>query len=232
MKKTISKHMNEFIEFIKSNNAKNKIWYKIADKLNDLSVLIFNNKKGDTIKTQRVKVELVKLGHDLEKRVYANRLSKDGKQVEEINEHLKKIGRFDPYTNGFKETEWLFDIHWYTDVEGEDYVPKSLDLVAECEWKKVREIKDNKGNNVKAKHRNANEIELSGIKYDFQKLLTSNAILKLMICRLSYKSEMISLKDYIIKTIKSNQQLKKGSHFLIICYLNEEKKIYFLRATS
>ena len=69
-----------------------------------------------------------------------------------LSNHLRQ-------SNGgkYKNREWLYDLHWYTEAE-EPYLPISLPLVVECEWNSKR-----KGDMVKDPY--------GGIKYDFQKLL-------------------------------------------------------------
>lgn len=58
----------------------------------------------------------------------------------------------------FKNAEWLYDMHWY--IDGEDpYTTTIVPLVMECEWNPVHS-KDKK------------RIPFSGIKYDFQKIVT------------------------------------------------------------
>lgn len=79
-----------------------------------------------------------------------------------LSDHLRQ-------TNGgkYKNSEWLYDLHWYTEGN-EPYSPTSLPLVVECEWNPKKRGEKKK-------------IPYSGIKYDFQKLLIANADLRLMI---------------------------------------------------
>ena len=184
----MNSNITSFVEF-QDNSFDNReqIWVYILTELNNLTSLILDNKQGDTIKTQRVKVTLAKLGHKLNNRVYANKLTDD--QVLEIG-------------NGFKNTEWLFDIHWYT----------------ECEWEKKR-----------PKDRSVN---FSGIKYDFQKLLMTNALLRVMIFRLSNNEEMYEIEAYFKSAIKCFKQLEKGAHFMFVCYNKKANKMFYFKTTS
>lgn len=71
-------------------------------------------------RTRVIKSELVKLGHDLNYKVYANGLS-------DVN-----IG------NGFVNKEWLFDLIWYKEKKNTDYILTELLLAMECEWEGIR----------------------------------------------------------------------------------------------
>lgn len=101
-------------------------------------------------RTRLIKDTLAELGHRPLRhkpryKVYANGLSENLRQS---------------FGGDFKNREWLYDLHWYT--EGTiPYTTVRLPLVMECEW------------NPKSKLDSINAF--SGIKYDFQKLLVSNA---------------------------------------------------------
>ena len=139
-------------------------------------------------RTRFVKKELVKLGHKLGFRVYANGLTR---------EDLKEIGV------EFVNREWLFDLHWFTNGV-EPYSVQSLPLVVECEWNPRR-----KGDS---------KTLYSGIKYDFQKLLIANADLRLMIFKIAKEQELELLGEYFNNSIQNYQHLNNGSKFLFIAY--------------
>ncbi len=85
---------------------------------------------------------------------------------------------------------------------------EKLPLVMECEWDyERREDKDPKK-------------EYSAVKFDFQKLIVSNACLGLMIFKLRCKEriddDLASLEDYFTDTINKYENLPKGSKFLVI----------------
>jgi hypothetical protein len=103
----------------------------------------------------------------------------------------------------YKNTEWLYDLHWYTE-SSEPYLPKSLPLVVECEWNPKR-----KGDR---------EVPYSGIKYDFQKLLVTNADLRLMIFIIKKDNEIVELDKYFNKAINNYIHLVPGSKFLFIAF--------------
>jgi len=71
-------------------------------------------------RTRIIKSELVKLGHNLKYKVYANGLSDEN------------IG------NGFVNKEWLFDLIWYKEKKDTDYILTELLLAMECEWEGIR----------------------------------------------------------------------------------------------
>lgn len=149
-----------------------------------------------------------------------------------IKDAFSKLGRkelpFKPrykvYANGlseeltiakggdFRNAEWLFDLHWYT--EGKNpYTTVSLPLIMECEWQQKR-----KGDKVN---------EFSGIKYDFQKLLVSNAEFRLMIFKVTKPTDFAKLSDYFEDNIGNYKHLEKGSKFLFIAFSEREKTFYY-----
>ena len=120
-------------------------------------------------RTRLIKDTLSLLGHRKLKdkpkyEVYANRLSPN------LTQSMGGI---------FKNSEWLFDLHWYTDGKN-PYTTLTLPLVMECEWQQKR-----KGDKVN---------KFSGIKYDFQKLLVANAELRLMIFKVVKQTDLDELK--------------------------------------
>jgi hypothetical protein len=157
-------------------------------------------------RTTHIKVALAKLGDealDDNKRhykVYTNRLPlscrrSDGGQ--------------------FKSREFLYDLHWYEEVEDADYLPKRFNLVVECEWAKDRpaEIKKEK------EEKGYTRVPYSAVKYDFQKLLVANAELRLMIFCIGKRrndDEVDNLAAYFFDAIEKYEQLPRDSKFLII----------------
>jgi hypothetical protein len=105
-----------------SNNKTTDLKHKYSNKI----VLLFDklsNEYFKTIKESRkprtnlIKYNLVKLGHKLGYRVYANGLTK-----EQLAEQREKYG--------FVNREFLFDVHWYKDKKKEHYMPETLSLVS------------------------------------------------------------------------------------------------------
>ena len=125
-----------------------------------------------------------------------------------ISPHLRK-------ENGgqFKNKEWLYDLHWYTESDSEPYMPIALPLIVECEWNPKRN-EDSKNS-------------YSGIKYDFQKLLVSNADLRLMIFSVKKESEISELNDYFDRAINSYIHLTKGSKFLFIAFDEKVRRFFY-----
>ena len=129
--------------------------------------------------------------------VYANGLS----------DHLTQLNGGD-----FKNTEWLYDLHWYEDG-AEPYTTLCLPLVMECEWNPRR-----KGDP---------KVPFSGIKYDFQKLLVSNAELRLMIFKVKKLSDLDELDSYFKSNIKNYKHLETGAKFLFVAFYDKDKTFYY-----
>ena len=151
-----------------------------------------------TLKTQptnKIKKVLIELGYEKGHCVYANlsRSTSRNPKIKEsqnmqiaswldeidkkVEEAKKKYDYFGAHT--FKNTEWLYDIHWYNDKRNTKYQPEHLYLVAECEFQSIRK-----------EHKESEGKQYSGIKYDFQKLLVTNAYLRLLIFKLSSTNEL------------------------------------------
>ena len=120
-------------------------------------------------------------------------------------EEVKLIG------HKFVNREWLYDIHWYT--ESGIYEPITLPLACESEWGYEKK------NDITNKY--------SSVKYDYQKLLTTNADLKLMIFRVRKVEDLEELGNYFNKTIQSYKNLVKDSKFLFIAFYDRQKKFYY-----
>ncbi|MBB4804949.1 hypothetical protein HNP38_000221 [Chryseobacterium defluvii] len=125
-----------------------------------------------------------------------------------LSNHLRQ-------SNGgkYKNTEWLYDLHWYTEAD-EPYIPTSLPLVVECEWNPKR-----KGDNI---------VPYSGIKYDFQKLLVANADLRLMIFIIKKDNDIFELDQYFDRAIDNYAHLKPNSKFLFIAFDERIKGFHYI----
>src|ERR1700734_1010867 len=87
------------------------------------------------------------------------------------NKHFKVLSNkipnsLRPRKGKFLKKEWLYDLHWFTDPGG--YKLKRLPLVVECEWHWTR------GKNDKQRPKD----RYGEVKWDFQKLLVTNAELR------------------------------------------------------
>ncbi|RZK10502.1 MAG: hypothetical protein EOO46_10530 [Flavobacterium sp.] len=117
-----------------------------------------------------------------------------------IKEVLSNLGYLFDCTSSshYDGGEWLFDLIWFTKNERGNF--DRLVLAMESEW----------------------YMEWHHIKYDFDKLLTTNAIHKLMICQstLSKKNELLnnfqtSINDYLLGP--------KEERFLISIYNSDDE---------
>lgn len=149
-------------------------------------------------RTTFIKDKLALLGHNkFGFKVYANKLSS----------HLSQING-----GSFKNSEWLYDLHWY--VEGRNYYTTTrMPLVMECEWQQKR-----KGDS---------KVVFSGIKYDFQKLLVSNAEFRLMIFKILKITDLEYLSEYFEDNIDNYYNLPSGSKFLFIAFYDKGKTFYY-----
>ncbi len=188
--------MSEWIEYKENTRKDNTHSTAIIETLGKCRTQYFKLEKRPE-RTRLVKKELVKLGHSLNYKVYANGLSKD--DLEEVNHQ-------------FVNREWLFDLHWYTEGKGQ-YTIESLPLVVECEWNPKR-----KGESTKL---------YGGIKYDFQKLVVSNAVLRVMIFIFKKEEELITLGNYFEFVINNYHHLKVEDKFLFIAYNADINGFYY-----
>ena len=118
----------------------------------------------------------------------------------------------------FCSTEWLYDIHWYRDVPNTHYMPENLYMAGEIElWNKRA---------VKKGHIEHSNLEYTEARYDFQKLLSTNAELRVMICRVRDEKFLshskYGLGPYFVDAIHAYTQLEPGSKFLLACYIKRE----------
>jgi len=144
---------------------------------------------------------MVKLGHKLGYRVYANGLY-DEQKKEQFDLH------------NFVNREFLFDIHWYKDKKDEYYMPETISLVAESELGDRR-----KGDMSKLKN--------PAVMFDFQKLLVANAELRLLIFKVKNIEELYALETYYEKSIAAYKLLEKGSIFLFACFVQETREFLY-----
>jgi len=138
--------------------------------------------------------------------VKANREELSDKQwTHEIKGLLGKLGGENNYIvctsgySGFYEPEWLYDLIWY-DYNTDDRLTE-VPLIMECEW--APKIPD--------------------IKYDFEKLLMSNASHRLMI----FQGSSLDIEEkfeYLEKSIHEYKLGYKGDRYLLVGYdWNKEK---------
>jgi hypothetical protein len=192
----------------------------------------FKRKRGN--QTNFIKKELAILGYNSGFCVYTclsyskahdpiKKLENDddtGKYIELIRSALEQNKAKDGFGNHlFRNTEWLYDIHWYRDKPNSHYMPERVFLVAECELGKRRSKDPNM------------EDRYSGVKYDFQKLLVSNAKLRLMIFQISCEDIIYEppeeLDKYFEEAIDAYDDLEDGSKFLFACYNNDARKLLY-----
>jgi hypothetical protein len=112
----------------------------------------------------------------------------------------------------FKNREWMYDIHWYTEGK-QPYTTIRLPLVMECEWEQKR----------RADQTNA----FSAIKWDFQKLLVANAELRMMVIKITNFRSFKPLTEYFINNIENYRLLEKGSKFLFIGFYERGKGLFY-----
>lgn len=180
----------------------NDIAKSIIEAIGGIDQAFYNSKRRE--KTTMVMERLTQLGDNKGHKVYSHSLSEGFRQ---------KSGDI------FVNREWLYDLVWYEDDSNESYTIKKTLLTAESEWAYKRPkdtIDDNYG----------------AIKYDFQKLLLSNAELKLMIFRVSgktkqdIKQKLIELYNYFNNAIDQYEQMESGE-FLFIAFCDKEKSFYY-----
>jgi hypothetical protein len=197
-----------------------------------------------TSKTILIKLTLTICGDTQGYRVYSNQIEpqKSKKNKSDLPDDYKKPYQivktiFDWKVSDFKKfanTEWLYDLHWYLeegDLKGKlleknnrnekvhfHYCLNAIPLVMECEF-----------NNEKNKKRDEPPIQYTQVRYDFQKLLISNAELRLMVFqkkRLKNEEETKKrfelLSRYFIKAINSCEFLPEKSKFLFVLFDEDE----------
>jgi hypothetical protein len=71
-------------------------------------------------------------------------------------------------------------------------------------------------------------VPFSGIKYDFQKLMVSNAERRLMIFKIKKLTDLEQLSDYFTMNIRHYKHLANGSRFLFIAFYTKTKSMFYL----
>lgn len=217
--------MNNWIKYTKKEKIdKTNHSERILDVLGNLMPNLFNKKIDSKERTSLIKKELSKLGHEFCFKVYANGLlSEDKTDIENapIDNKCKNIG------GRFKNREWLFDLHWYTEVNSDNdhnkaYMPISLPLIMECEWKNTREGDDEK-------------TRYGSVRFDFQKLVISNAALRLLIFRVrkvDIENDLKELGIYFDAVINDTYiHLENNAKFLFVAF-EEKKGFYYMEITK
>ena len=110
--------------------------------------------------------------------------------------------------------EWLYDLICFTYDEDEHYALNNTIMVMESEWK---------GKRNSAKGHDGND-PYGEVKYDFQKLLISNADIKLMVY-LQHKEDKTyeSLTQYFKKRIDNYHQGRESDIFLFVRYSHKKQ---------
>jgi hypothetical protein len=188
------------------SNKKNNLYnesIKVLNSINQISNTFFLLKKRSE-KTRLIKKTLTILGHKLGYKVYANGLTEEDKL---------EIG------NNFVNKEWLFDLQWYTEPDNiykknKGYKTLSFPMVLECEW-------DIKRKNEKI------ENDYSAMKYDFQKLICTNAKLQIMIFKLLDTKHEVNIDNHIDSLLSMYENRTLSSIVLIIGFNWKMKKVYY-----
>lgn len=176
---------------------------KILVEIRKIKDNIFGLKKRSE-RTRLIKKTLIGLGHKLKYKVYANGLS---------DNDIKELGE------KFVNKEWLFDLQWYTEPDNvykknKGYRMLSLNMVMECEW------------DIKRKYEKV-ENEYSAMKYDFQKIICSNAKLQVMIFKLKEENDIQNIDKHINSLLSIYKNITKESIVLIIGFRQKNRKVYY-----
>lgn len=122
----------------------------------------------------------------------------------EIRTLLAKLGDQRNYwiaTPGW-EGGWLYDLVWYEKDEAGNLT--RVPLVMECEW----------------------DLKLTGIKYDFEKLLLANAEHRLMICE-AHPDNIEKWLAYFTSAIQTYKNGNKGDRFMIVILNSDSLEFEF-----
>jgi hypothetical protein len=204
---------------------------KIIKYLNNPPIEFYRNKRG--WRTKYIKATLAILGHSEYYRVYTNSIHPDENEeiYKLVRERIKiSNSHFQNFRKCFRDKEWLFDIHWYRergDKYGkfkkksntvlDHYITSNLKLAAECEWGQKR-------------RKDPSNVLFGAVKYDFLKLLVTNAKLRLLIFNIrpnDSKDKLRNFDRYLKKAIQTYGHLKPGDSFLFIAYCKSEQKVIF-----
>jgi hypothetical protein len=116
--------------------------------------------------------------------------------IKEIIGNYGSENGFEVCASGFPDyfhNEWLYDLVWYKENENKNL--SSVELVLESEMR----------------------YGLPAIKFDFEKLLQSNSIHRIMIC-LAGKTPIVDIRNYCNKAVDSYNYLKKGDKILTLIW--------------
>lgn len=174
-----------------------------------LKPISMNKIKGFENRTKAIKGRLAKIGCDKMCRVYANKLSD---RMERLLILSRKGNKYKP------NKEWLLDLIWIRESEEKMYQLKKVVLGMECEWGHKRYKEDD---------------EYGHVKYDFQKLLVTEADLCVMIFKWRKKDEELiaagkenALSKYFQNAINGYEGSLKN-RILCIGYCNKFESFYF-----
>lgn len=118
--------------------------------------------------------------------------------------------------------EWLYDLIIYRFRQNEHYALNHTILTMESEWGGLRpKNKRNDGNDYYGE-----------VKFDFQKLLVSNADILLMVYKQQIKKESNAvdneLNQYFQKTIDNCQNVKDNSIFVFAKYIDSDSPHFLI----
>lgn len=182
--------------------------YKILSAIKSSGVR--NNEAGEN--TKRVKTLLANLGQGLGYKCWAN-------QMAEYENRLS----LDDQAN-FRNHEWLYDLIWYK--EDGHYMISELAMAMECEWWHNRKsaVVDS-GLSMEGSNLQYNKLYYEGEKFDFQKLVVSNAKLSVMI----FKIMDVGIRDFdkYVSNVLDGYQPKLDRSFLCIAYNRGMHDFYY-----
>jgi hypothetical protein len=189
----------------------------IVERLGDVSAKFFRYKKKPRSKrTRLVSVTLTRLGDEI----------LEGKPRYHVMSHslppwmTQKKRRGKKRRGKFKNVEWLYDLHWYSEVKNPTcYKLLRMHLVVEYEWDWTRTDEKKEKDGKKDKY--------GAIKYDFQKLLVANADLRLMIYRIADEARRSDLDEYFENVIENYHSLRSNSEFLFIAFDEKAKTFHY-----
>lgn len=153
------------------------------------------NSEYDAIETA-----LIKTLDSYEKEAIENKFSNDRLWTTVLKQRIGELGErafnCKICTSGFKDfydAEWLYDLVWYKETgNGNDRRLVDIPLIMECEWNK----------------------SFNQIKYDFEKLLNSNARHRLFVCNVHALNKNEFLK-YFNDAITMYSLSGNGDRYLI-----------------
>jgi hypothetical protein len=153
--------------------------------------------KNRSEKTQLLKAKLTEVGRKLGFKSYSNKLPLEMTQAGGGEE---------------KNKEWMWDIHWFTEDEKISYTPITIPMVGEIEWD------NNKDNRA---------IPYSSVMDDFQKLVVSNAELRLLVFCLKEENDFTYLDHYFENLVyKKYKHFHGREKFLFIAYFTPGRTFF------